>query len=141
MNALLRTYFVSTVAAGLLGCQRPSEAPAIALPSPPQSREATVVSASTAPGTLPARFQLSFSPFARADTFLLDTQTGRVWQLTKFTSLKGDPIAFDEVAVIDETRSAGIPLDEFKSQYESKTKAVTAEPDFIPLEVRKQGKK
>jgi len=38
-----------------------------------------------------ARFQIVMSPLARADEFLLDTQTGRIWQLTKITDLQGEP--------------------------------------------------
>lgn len=29
------------------------------------------------------RFQIYYSPIVRADTFLLDTQTGKVWQMVK----------------------------------------------------------
>ncbi len=42
----------------------------------------------------PGRFQIIFNPSIRADTFLLDTGTGKVWQLTKFTDLKNDPVAW-----------------------------------------------
>jgi hypothetical protein len=40
------------------------------------------------------RFRIFFSPHARADTYLLDTQTGKVWQLTQFTGLNGEPTAW-----------------------------------------------
>jgi len=32
---------------------------------------------------------------------LLDTETGRVWQLTSFTYLEGEPVAWDLMARID----------------------------------------
>lgn len=37
------------------------------------------------------RFQLVMNPAARADTFLLDTATGQIWQRTKYTDLEGQP--------------------------------------------------
>lgn len=37
------------------------------------------------------RYQIVVNPSVRADTFLLDTQTGRVWRLTRYTNLKGNP--------------------------------------------------
>ena len=40
------------------------------------------------------RYVITFSPFARADSFLLDTQTGKVWQLTRFSDLEGEPLMF-----------------------------------------------
>lgn len=39
----------------------------------------------------PDRYQIVFSPDVPADTFLLDTSTGRVWRLTHVTDLKGEP--------------------------------------------------
>lgn len=38
------------------------------------------------------RFQIIFNPSGvRADTFLLDTQTGKIWRPTKYTDLRGEP--------------------------------------------------
>ena len=37
------------------------------------------------------RFQIVMNPAARADTFLLDTATGQIWQRTKYTDLDGQP--------------------------------------------------
>jgi hypothetical protein len=54
----------------------------------------------TTPG---GRYQILFSPLARADTFLLDTETGKVWQLTKFTDANGEPLAW-------------VPMDRLDSQ-------------------------
>lgn len=39
----------------------------------------------------PGRYQIVINPGARADTFLLDTTTGQVWQRTKYTDLEGQP--------------------------------------------------
>jgi hypothetical protein len=44
------------------------------------------------------RFRIVFSPHARADTFLLDTQTGRVWQLM---GLNGEPTAWTPMTRLD----------------------------------------
>ena len=35
----------------------------------------------------PGRYQLVINPNVRADTFLLDTQTGRIWMPTEYTNL------------------------------------------------------
>lgn len=41
------------------------------------------------------RYQIVFSPHVRADTFLLDTVTGRVWSHAQYTSYEGNPSAWD----------------------------------------------
>jgi hypothetical protein len=43
----------------------------------------------------PGRYQIVFSPHLRADTFLLDTATGRVWSHPQFTAYEGDPTAWN----------------------------------------------
>ena len=43
------------------------------------------------PSSPTGRFQVVVNPNARADTFLLDTATGRVWQRTKYTNLPDQP--------------------------------------------------
>lgn len=40
------------------------------------------------------RFQILFSPHKAADTFMLDTQTGKVWQLTQFSDVNGEPVVW-----------------------------------------------
>jgi hypothetical protein len=47
------------------------------------------------------RYQIVFSPHARAETFMIDTETGRVWQFTTFVDLDGDPHAWMSVPRID----------------------------------------
>ena len=37
------------------------------------------------------RYQIFINENARADTFLLDTHTGRVWVRTEYTDLQGNP--------------------------------------------------
>lgn len=48
-----------------------------------------------------ARYQIVFSPHVRADTYLLDTSTGMVWQLTQSTNLNDDPLAWRPMWRID----------------------------------------
>ncbi|MCC6498580.1 MAG: hypothetical protein IT193_20250 [Propionibacteriaceae bacterium] len=46
-------------------------------------------------GTQGGRYQIIFNPSGiRADTFLLDTQTGKIWRPTKYTDLRGEPTAW-----------------------------------------------
>ncbi len=50
-----------------------------------------------APAKTPApagRYVIVFSPHVRADTYLLDTQEGRVWVHATFTDLKDEPDAW-----------------------------------------------
>lgn len=37
------------------------------------------------------RYQIVFSPHARADVYLLDTSTGAIWQPKTYTDLEGQP--------------------------------------------------
>jgi hypothetical protein len=49
----------------------------------------------------PGRYQIVINPQARADTFLLDTATGRVWQLVQYSDLKDTPPAWQLMKRID----------------------------------------
>lgn len=51
-----------------------------------------------------ARFQIFYSPHVARDTFLLDTTTGRVWQLATFSDLTGQPSAWDLMTRIDSNK-------------------------------------
>lgn len=53
-------------------------------------------SALAAPATA-QRYQIVVSPHLRADTFLLDTQTGRVWRQTTFSNLTDQPTVWEEM--------------------------------------------
>lgn len=53
-----------------------------------------------------ARFQIFFNPNVRADTFLVDTQTGKVWQLTQFTDVKGEPTVWNRMDRIDDDKQS-----------------------------------
>ena len=52
------------------------------------------------------RFQIFFSPHARAETFLVDTQTGKVWQLVKFTDVQGEPTVWNNMDRLDDDAQA-----------------------------------
>jgi hypothetical protein len=47
------------------------------------------------------RYQIVFSPHVARDTFMIDTLTGRVWQLTQFSRLSGEPVAWEIMERID----------------------------------------
>jgi len=53
-----------------------------------QSRNTT--KAATQPQDI-GRYQIFFSPNVRADTFLVDTQTGKIWRMQQFTDVPGQP--------------------------------------------------
>jgi hypothetical protein len=49
----------------------------------------------------PGRYQIFMHPQFRGDQYLLDTATGQVWQLVKFGSLEGEPIAWRPMVKLD----------------------------------------
>jgi hypothetical protein len=65
----------------------------------------------------PGRFQIIASPQTRAGPFLLDTQTGRVWQLREFAGLVGSPTAWYEMTIIDERGRMGVTSNQFQQLY------------------------
>jgi hypothetical protein len=71
-----------------------------AVPPPPSSAAPTSPAADTTP--CPGRYQIVFNPNVRADTFLLDTQTGRVWRPVAFTDLEGDPDVWKFMPRVDD---------------------------------------
>lgn len=44
--------------------------------------------------TIQGRYQIVFRDAVRADTFLLDTETGRTWTRSQFAELKDSPVAW-----------------------------------------------
>lgn len=63
------------------------------------------------------RYQIVFNPNVRADTFLLDTEKGKVWQLVKFGSLEGQPTAWESMDIIDNSGVIGITYENFRSGF------------------------
>ena len=47
------------------------------------------------------RYVITVNPNARVDTFLLDTQSGRVWRQVKYTDVKGEPTVWEDMTIID----------------------------------------
>jgi hypothetical protein len=41
------------------------------------------------------RYQILFSPFTERNMFMLDSETGEVWQLQAFNSLIGEPLVWN----------------------------------------------
>ena len=49
----------------------------------------------------PGRYQIVMNPQVRADTFLLDTATGKIWQMAKLTDMKGEPVVWQYMERLD----------------------------------------
>jgi hypothetical protein len=54
------------------------------------------------------RYQIVINPSMRADTFLLDTQSGKIWRLEKFLELNGEPTIWVLMDRFDGVDLAGI---------------------------------
>lgn len=54
------------------------------------------------------RFQIVSNPNARVDTFLLDTQKGKVWRMTRITDLEDQPTVWEPMEIIDPDGEIGI---------------------------------
>lgn len=47
------------------------------------------------------RYQIFFGSHARADQYLVDTVTGRIWQKTQYSDLEGEPEVWMPLTRID----------------------------------------
>lgn len=65
----------------------------------------------------PGRYQIVSQSQVRAGPFLLDTQTGRIWQLREFPGLEGAPSAWREMTIIDDRGAMGITTAQFQKLY------------------------
>jgi hypothetical protein len=65
---------------------------ALALIGWAQAKKVPIPSGATI--SAPGRFQIIVNPSVRADLFLLDTETGRIWQRTQISYIKGQPDAW-----------------------------------------------
>jgi hypothetical protein len=83
-----QTLIACAIMAAIAGVFYVSRAPAQPFAFDPQKQQ-------------PGRFQIVMHPQFRGDQYLLDTTTGQVWQLTKFTFLDGEPIAWSPMEKID----------------------------------------
>lgn len=59
------------------------------------------------------KYQIVFNPNVRADTFLLDNENGKVWQLTKFTDVIGEPTVWVPLDVIEGSSGDRISWQDF----------------------------
>lgn len=65
----------------------------------------------------PGRYEIAISPQGHASPLLLDTQTGRIWQLREFSGLEGKPTAWQEMTIIDDKAGMGITTAQFQKLY------------------------
>lgn len=63
------------------------------------------------------RYQLFQNPNVRADTFMIDTQKGKVWRMTTITDVETQPTVWQPMVVIDGTGDTGITNKEFLERY------------------------
>ena len=90
IKAILITACVSAaLTATLFLCLNETHTHVVAAQSPSSTTYAP-------PAQQGARYQIFFSPMARADTFLVDTQAGTVWQMQ---SKEGGGIVFERLSV------------------------------------------
>lgn len=75
----------------------------------------------------PGRYTIAMSPQGRAGPLLLDTQTGRVWQLRDFPGLEGNPTAWQEMTIIDDKAGMGITTGQFQKLYPPRDSASRGE--------------
>ena len=47
------------------------------------------------------RYQIVISPFTERNTYLLDTETGAVWQLQALATLNGEPLVWNLMPRVD----------------------------------------
>lgn len=79
--------------------------PAQLLPQTSKTEQRTAANkTSSVPPTELGRFQIVFSPYARDDTFLVDTVSGKVWHLTKLTDFVGEPSVWIYIDRIDNSK-------------------------------------
>lgn len=83
------------------GCNQPPHRASV---RPPPATAPVPASAPAPIAAIPptaGRFRIVFSPLERSDTFLLDSVTGRVWQMTQMTDLKGQPTVWKHMVRLD----------------------------------------
>jgi hypothetical protein len=79
----------------------------------------------------PGRYQIVFSPITTRAIFLLDTQTGRAWQLTAYTDLNGEPLAWKLMFRLDTLADQETFVSQFG--FKPRNKSAPAVPSRTPL--------
>jgi hypothetical protein len=69
-----------------------------------------------------ARYQLFVNPNVRADTFMIDTWTGKVWVHATFTDIMGDP----DVWVAQDRVDNDVQMADWTKSHVTKTEAKAA---------------
>jgi hypothetical protein len=65
------------------------------LVGPVAAQDQPKIAPPTAAPELHGRYQIVISPFSERNTYLLDTETGAVWQLQVFNSLNDEPLVWN----------------------------------------------
>jgi hypothetical protein len=78
------------------------------------------------------RYQIVISPFSERNTYLIDTETGAVWQLQVFNSLNGEPLVWNLMPRV----SNDDDMARVVSQFGKKPGAKTTQPTSISPEPR-----
>jgi hypothetical protein len=68
------------------------------------------------------RYQIVMNPVLAQSTFLLDTVSGQVWQLTKFGALEGEPLAWAPMSRLDSSED----YQKFVSAYAKKDQPIVS---------------
>jgi hypothetical protein len=84
MKAILTLLSLTTLAFGALAL-------AVQTGAPQRNAPTAKPGISANPEEYPGRYQIIMRPNVRADTFLLDTQTGRIWIPVEYSNVKGQP--------------------------------------------------
>lgn len=109
---LFRFALLLLIAFVMTGCgNQSSQAPAS--DTTKNKWETAPVPAPTTSAQAYPRYQIVFSPHLRADTFLLDTQKGRIWKSVKFSDVPEQPDTWDEMDIIDSQGEIGMTLIDF----------------------------
>ncbi|BDB26891.1 hypothetical protein Tamer19_65970 [Cupriavidus sp. TA19] len=121
----IATCVLSLSVALVSACGKREQPPAPTSVTPPVAGSSEAVAAAPPQGandrprpTTNGRYQIVVNPTgARAGPFLLDTQAGRIWQLSEFPGLQGAPRAWREMTIIDDTGEMGITTAQFQKLY------------------------
>jgi hypothetical protein len=102
------------------------------LVGPVAAQDQPKIAAPTVTPQLYGRYQIVISPFSERNTYLLDTETGAVWQLQAFNSLNGEPLVWNLMPRV----SNDDDMARVVSQFGKKPGAKTTQPTSLSPEPR-----
>jgi hypothetical protein len=76
----------------------------------------------------PGGYQIVINPQIRADTFLLDTATGRMWTIVKYVDRQGEPAVWEQMGRMDNLHD----YDELRKAYPLKSSSTSASSKATP---------